>query len=182
MKNCIRCGKSFFGRRRIRLKDSEICGKCFRELGFDRSYDRLSDIYAYDDIKDGIDAYNDLFWKRKAVDASTSSFSVTMTGAQERDLVCTEEEREIFEAIRSVLADRGADLSLFRLVRVSDNYLTIKYGDWDLARIKYTTGAKWIQLPVLEASTERHYIESPDDVYMYADLLGNSIAHIEKYD
>lgn len=69
MKNCIRCGKSFFGRRRIRLKDSEICGKCFRELGFDKSYDRLSDIYAYDDIKDGIDAYNDLFWKRKAADA-----------------------------------------------------------------------------------------------------------------
>ena len=182
MKNCIRCGKSFFGRRRIRLKDSEICGKCFLELGFDKSYDRLSDIYAYDDIKDGIDAYSERRWRQDVSDAVTSSVSVTMTGAQERDLICTEEEREIFEAIRSVLADRGAGLSLLRLLRVSDNYLTIKYGDWDLARIKYTTGAKWIQLPVLEASTERHYIESPDDVYLYADLLGNSLAHIEKYD
>lgn len=182
MKTCIRCGKSFFGRRRIRLKDSEICGKCFRELGFDKSYDRLSDIYAYDDIKDGIDAYSERRCRQDVSDAVASSVSVTMTGAQERDLICTEEEREIFEAIRSVLADRGADLSPLRLVRVSDNYLTAKYGDWDLARIKYTIGAKWIQFPVLESSTERHYIESPDDVYMYADLLGNSLAHIEKYD
>ena len=94
---------------------------------------------------------------------------------QERDLICTEQEREIFNII-SEMAD--ADL---RLVRRCDNYVTAVYDDWDIARIKYTNRAKWIQFPVIDRGSTKHRIESVDDVRSMAEFVENSLSHIRKY-
>lgn len=68
-----------------------------------------------------------------------------------------------------------------RLVRKSDSYVTAAVGEWDLARFKYTARAKWIMFPTVEAKSQKHYIEDPEEVYNFADLLADSIAHIAKY-
>ena len=80
--------------------------------------------------------------------------------------------------IRSMVSDPDGQL---RLVRKSDSYVTAAVGEWDLARFKYTDRAKWIMFPTVEAKAQKHYIEDPEEVYDFADLLADSIAHIVKY-
>lgn len=94
---------------------------------------------------------------------------------QERERIATESEVEIFELLQQMA---GVEL---RLVRVSDNYVTAKYGEWDLARIKYTNKAKWVFFPIFETQKERHVIKAPEDVAEFAELVAKSIEHIKKY-
>lgn len=94
---------------------------------------------------------------------------------QQRDLICTEEEREIFEKIKEM---SGAGLDL---VRRSDNYVTASLGEWDLARIKYTNRAKWIQFPIFDRGSAKHKIEDVNDVSAFTDLITESVEHIRKY-
>lgn len=95
---------------------------------------------------------------------------------QERERIATESELEIFELLRSM---SGSDR--LRLVRKSDNYVTAIYRGWDLARFKYSPRAKWISFPTLEAGAPKHRITDPNDVASFADLLTESLAHIDKY-
>lgn len=92
---------------------------------------------------------------------------------QERERIATETELEIFEIIKSVT---GRDD--LQLVRKSPDYVTALLGDWDLARFKYTTRAKWIVLPVIEAGSKKHRFDSPGDVAAFADQLKASVEHI----
>lgn len=92
---------------------------------------------------------------------------------QERERIATESELEIFEVIKNVT---GRDD--LQLVRKSDEYVTALLGDWDLARFKYTTRAKWIVLPVIEAGSKKHRFNSPGDVAAFADQLKASVEHI----
>ena len=94
---------------------------------------------------------------------------------QERERIATESELEIFDLIRSMA---GHDMGL---VRKSDNYVTAVYKGWDLARIKFTNRAKWILFPVIESPSNKHRISDPSDVSEFADLVAESMAHIEKY-
>ena len=94
---------------------------------------------------------------------------------QQRDLICTEEERQIFFILQE-LAGTGLDL-----VRRSDNYVSVTLGDWDVARIKYTNRAKWIQFPILDRGSEKHKIGSVEDARSFADLVIKSVEHIKKY-
>ena len=181
MSKCVRCGSSFLTRRRIKLKDAEICGECFNELGFDKSYYKLTSLYSYDDIKDGLLSYVEKQEKKRLADAVLDSISVTINGAQERDLICTEEERKVHDEICQFFDDNEIDREQLRLVRVSDNYLTIKFGEWDLVRYKYGPRSKWISFPSIESRTDRHEISAPEDAINLAGLLLDSIAHIEKY-
>lgn len=62
MAKCIKCGGSFFGRGKIKLKDAEICFKCFDDLGFDHKVDVYgSRDLKWDEIKNGRHAY----WRNK---------------------------------------------------------------------------------------------------------------------
>lgn len=95
---------------------------------------------------------------------------------EERDVNPTDEEAEIFDLIRSTTGRDDIEL-----VRKSDSYVSAVIGELDLARFKYTTRAKWILLPVLEVGAPKHRIEEPEDVLSFADLLAESIAHIDEY-
>lgn len=98
---------------------------------------------------------------------------------QERDLICTEEERQIYNNLYAFLKDNEIDVTPLRFVRVSQNYVTAKYGEWDLARIKFTQRAKWLNFP--EADSEKHKITSPDELTDYADMILHSIKQISKF-
>lgn len=103
---------------------------------------------------------------------------------QERDLVCTEEERIIFRIICKICDDNGLDLSPMRLTRVSDNYVSAvmdsgsDYGVMDLARIKYTNRAKWI---MLGPDFKKTQISRPEDVLEMSDVVVNAYRFNEPY-
>ena len=171
MAKCIRCGGSFLKNRKIKLKDAVICAKCFQELGFDKSDYKFGDLWEYDEIKNGLE---------NATPTLTGSVNVTYGGKQ-RDLVCTEEEREIYDTVLEFFEGNGLDTDPLDFIRISDNYVTIKYGEWDLIRCKFTVRAKWLVFPVLEMSSEKHQIEAPEDVLDYEELITDSLEHIAKY-
>lgn len=101
------------------------------------------------------------------------SFSVGNYG-QERDLICTEPERQIFEIVLEMAGELLLDPEVLRLARVSDNYVSIVmdstkgYGAMDVARFKYTNRAKWIKYGPRFKKTD---IEVPDDVREYPEEL-----------
>lgn len=186
MKKCLRCGKPLLFAGKVKLADAEICTFCFKQLGFSLSDVYLADSYHYDEIKDGKDAYQNnriIEQKKQQIrDAALSSVSVKIVGAgEERDLICTEEERQIYDHICEIFNYNDISQEELKLVRVSDNYVTIKYGDWDLVRCKYTNRAQWLLFPTIERSDNKHEIGAPEDVFNYNDEILESINHIKEY-
>ena len=179
MAKCIRCGGSFLTRFKIKLKDAYICGKCAEELGLEKDFYKRSSLYSYEELKDGWDAYLDNRQKKKEADKIKAMVSVAHYG-EERDLICTEEERLIFEHIKVMFEELGLSSSQLKLVRVSDGYVTAKVEPWDIARIKYTNRAKWVFFPTSEK--EKVNITSPDDVETLKDQLTRTVEIIDKYD
>jgi len=95
---------------------------------------------------------------------------------EKRERIATESELEIY-----VLLCNMTGRDDFDLVRKSDNYVSMVLGDWDIARIKFTPRAKWVLFPIVESASSKHKITAPTDVSEFADLLADSIAHVEKY-
>lgn len=178
MSNCIRCGSGFLMRKRIQLKDADICGKCFKELGFDKRDLLTAAVYEYEKIKNGKTEYYAGAIKDQIRDDVVNSVSVSVTGAgAERDLVCTEEEREIFDRIVDEFPEDG-----LRLVRVSDNYVSVKRGDWDIVRMKFTNRAKWLMFPSIESGTNKFPIDEPREIEDFFASVLESIETAKKYD
>ena len=101
---------------------------------------------------------------------------------QERDLICTEQEREIYDTIRSLLDDYNLESALLRLVRKSENYVSVVIGtnddsSIDVARIKYTNRAKWIWT----YATGKVKINTPEDVVQFTDALCDGYRQAVKF-
>ena len=94
---------------------------------------------------------------------------------QERDVNATDDELKIFKALKEATR---RDL---RLVRKSDSYVTAMFGEWDLARFKFTQRAKWVSFPTAEVGPPKHKIMHPEDAAGFADLIAESLAIIDKY-
>lgn len=177
MSKCIRCGGSFLTRRRIKLKDAEICGKCFQELGFDKSYYLISQQYAYDDIKDGLSMYYANKQKEAAIDEIIAAKPIRFADyGQERERIATEGELAMFGILKKMVNDPN-----LKLIQKSDQYVSVVLGEYDLARIKYTPRAKWIVFPLSERRSEKLRIDSPGDVAQFSDLVRSSLDTIEKF-
>ena len=168
MAKCIRCGKSTLVKGHVKLADCAICTPCFKSLGFKLTDTATASMYKYDEIKDGRDAYNLNKQKDRIRQAALDSVSVKVANyGQARDLICTEQEREIYDTIRSLMDDYNLDSDLLRLVRKSDNYVSVVIGDTDVARIKYTNRAKWIWT----YATDKVNITTTEDVVQLTDAL-----------
>ena len=102
----------------------------------------------------------------------------------ERDLVCTEEERIIFRIISRICEENNLDIFPLRLTRVSDNYVSAvmdsgsDFGAMDMARIKYTNRAKWI---MFGPDFKKTQISRPDDVLKMAEDVVNAYRFNEPY-
>lgn len=94
---------------------------------------------------------------------------------QERERIATETEITIFRIIAELSGES------LRLVRKTGNYVSVVLDEWDVARIKYTPRAKWIQFPVVESSKVKHKLADPTDAEQFVDLIIQSIEHIKKY-
>lgn len=103
---------------------------------------------------------------------------------QERDLVCTEEERLIFRIICRICEENNLDVSPLRLTRTSDNYVSVvmdsgsDFGAMDTARIKYTNRAKWI---MFGPDFKKKQITRPEDVLSMAEDVLNAYRFNEPY-
>lgn len=177
MSKCAICEKSTALRGTVKIADAVICGKCFKDLGFSKNDLLTASLYHLNDIKDGRDAYYRKAIDRHAAayDAENASVSVANYG-QERDLVCTEEEREIFDLIVDEFPEDG-----LRLVRVSDNYVSVKRGDWDIVRMKFTNRAKWLMFPSIESGTNKFPIDEPSEIEDFFASVSDSIETAKKY-
>ena len=103
---------------------------------------------------------------------------------QDRDPICTEQEREIFDIIRSVCDDDNLESDNIVLMRKSDDYVSAvmpssqDYGDMDLARIKFTSRAKWIKLA---PDFDKVKLTSTEDVAEMADAVRAAYRFNEPY-
>jgi hypothetical protein len=98
---------------------------------------------------------------------------------QLRDINATSEELKMFETICGCISAEY-DHDRLQLVRKSDDYVTVVYGDWDIARLKFTKRAKWILIPN-EAKAPKRRMQEPSDVAMFASELSAAVAHAVKY-
>lgn len=96
---------------------------------------------------------------------------------QERDLICTEEERAMFDWISEHFPDDD-----LRLVRVSENYVTVKRGEWDIVRMKFTNRAKWLMFPTYEIKQIKHRIERTAEIEDFEAAIQESIETAKKYE
>lgn len=196
MGKCIRCGKDSFLFKHIELKDAKICKKCFRALGFDKSYDLISRVYSWNEIEDGLEEYyrkkNEVKRPPSLADLSDEEKELLIQGlmqyaprvehgGKEKGLDCEPEESEMFAILCSMYEDLGKNPEDIKLVRYSDNYVTAKLGESDLARIHWGPRAKWIVFPSTERHTNRHNIKAPEDVRAFGDLLKDSVENIEQW-
>lgn len=184
MAKCIRCGKSTIVRGHVKLRDAAICTPCFKQLGFKLTETAGASAYTYDEIKDGKDAYFDNRHKERIKDAVLSSVSVKVSGAgYGHDLICTEEEREIFDIIRSLCDDANYESDRLELIRRNDEYITIiiKADDGsplELARLKYTNKAKWIRFA---PEFEKIQLTDTEDITNYTENIYAAYAFNEPY-
>ena len=178
---CTHCGKFLFKKNATLLSDGQLCDKCVEALGFDVDEDRyLFRHLIYDNIKVGKEAYIQNYienQKRAIVEDAKKRIGVKIAHyGEERDIEATAEELEIFGILQEMTAPKE-----IRLVRVSDNYVSAKLGDWDLARFKYTDRTAWIFFPTLEKQKDKHQISDPEDVRSFSEIVRKSLEHIEKY-
>lgn len=98
----------------------------------------------------------------------------------ERDLVCTEEERIIFRIISYICEENKLDVAPLRLTRTSDNYVSAVMGAdaLDVARIKYTNRAKWIKIG---PEFKKADISRPEDVLNMSQDVVNAYRFNEPY-
>jgi len=116
-------------------------------------------------------------------EVTTMTFKMANYG-QERDLNCTDEEREAFGFVVQILEEAGLDTSMVRLMRKSDDYVSAvmtsssDYGDMDIARIKFTPRAKWIKTgPGFEKTKLAH----PSDVQNLSEKILTTYHFNEPY-
>lgn len=189
MAKCIRCSRGGMGvlHQAVKLKDKNyVCFKCYKELGGQPMKDLTTAplLYTYEDIKDGFDAMYERARKEKIAEAVRESVSVRMVGGGHGyDLDCTEEEREIFDIIRSRCDDVDLDPSVLQLVRKSKEYVSVimqsSNGDQlDLARLKFTDRAKWIRFA---PNFDKVQLEDTEDVAKISGAIFSAYRFNEPY-
>ena len=142
MSKCVRCGNSFLMRRKVKLKDALICGKCYNELGFDDYL--ISDSYRWDDIKDGYAAYrereNQKYWTQEA-----EKRGLTLPHYRQLfSLGATDMEVKIFATIYALLNDEGKDADAIEISSGDNGSVNLSVNGEIFISYKADGGVKWI--------------------------------------
>ena len=102
-------------------------------------------------------------------------------GGMNKDLDCEPEESEMFGILCSMYEALGRNPEALDFERYSSNYVTVKLGEWDVARMHWGPRSKWVMFPTVEISSTKHKVTAPEDVRQFKDLLEESVEFIEKY-
>ena len=104
-----------------------------------------------------------------------------------------EDENRIIYAILDKL---DVDTEMCKIEKNSTDYTTLKYKQYDLLRIKYTNGAKWIKILMVNKEIKNEYMDNPlfeaqknkneimwkstiDNIDDYIDILNKVIKNIK---
>lgn len=104
-----------------------------------------------------------------------------------------EDENRIIYAIFDKL---DVDTEMCKIEKNSTDYTTLKYKQYDLLRIKYTNGAKWIKILMANKELKNEYMNNPlfeaqknkneimwkstiDNIDDYIDILNKVIKNIK---
>lgn len=104
-----------------------------------------------------------------------------------------EDENRIIYAILDKL---DVDTEMCKIEKNSTDYTTLKYKQYDLLRIKYTNGAKWIKILIVNKELKNEYMDNPlfeaqknkneimwkstiDNIDDYIDILNKVIKNIK---
>lgn len=104
-----------------------------------------------------------------------------------------EDENRIIYAILDKL---DVDTEMCKIEKNSTDYTTLKYKQYDLLRIKYTNGAKWIKILMANKELKNEYMDNPlfeaqknkneimwkstiDNIDDYIDILNKVIKNIK---
>lgn len=66
-----------------------------------------------------------------------------------KEKTINQDEFIILQSIINILKNKF-DINNFSIISNTNNYLTLKYKDFDIARIKYTDKSKWISILILD--------------------------------
>lgn len=152
MAKCIRCGGSFLLRGKVKLADAELCGKCYKELGFDVDQSALliARSTKWADMKDGKVEYDRRQWaKRKAefADKESDRLGLFYADYQTLDkLECIDNEMKAVERVCALLEDESCKSSKITYEREPGGPLSAFLGDKLLYQLRYTKDVKWIRI------------------------------------
>lgn len=142
MSKCIRCGNSFLMHRKVKLKDAFLCGKCYKELGFDNYL--ISESYKWDEIKDGYEAYqerkNREFWEGEA---HKKGLTLPHFSALNK-IGATDTEVKIMSSIYAILKDEGKDAGLIEISAGDNGSVNLSVDGEIFLSYKADGGVKWI--------------------------------------
>lgn len=142
MDKCVRCNNSFLMRRKVKLKDALICGKCYNELGFDNYL--ISELYRWDDIKNGREAYWELEnQKSLKKEADKQGLSVPHY-RQLTKIGATDMEVKIFASIYALLKDEGKDADTVEIALGDNGSVLLSIDGIIFITYKADGGIKWI--------------------------------------
>jgi len=146
MSKCIRCGKSFLTRGKIKLADAEICYKCFDELGFDHKTGIYTgSLHKWEEIKDGADVMNQRKWDAEATKKAEAIGLNLKLYRQINRAEATDPEIRLLSAICSVLADEGRDIDAIDVALGDNGSLLLMIDGVVFIEYKSDSGVKWIR-------------------------------------
>lgn len=170
MAKCIRCGKSFLTRGKIKLADAEICCKCYDELGFDHKIGIYGgDSHKWEDIKYGRDA---LFARERTKRLASEASKIGLTLKLYKQLEAagaTSPETKLLSAICSVLADEGRDIDVIDVSLGDNGSLLLMIDGVVFIEYKSDGGVKWIRFD--NEGTEKVRITGPARINAIADRV-----------
>lgn len=160
MSKCIKCGKSFLARGKIKLADAEICYKCFDDLGFDHKTGIYTgSTYKWDDIKDGYAAMRE---RQYAKDIAIEAAQIGLNSKLYKQLHkagATDPEIRIMSTICALLSDDGRDIDALDVSLGDNGSLLVMIDGIVIIEYKSDSGVKWIRLP--HESEEKIRISGP---------------------
>lgn len=146
MAKCIKCGKSFFGRGKIKLADAEICFKCYDELGFDHKIDIYGGSrYRWDEIKEGRDVLNRRKWDAEATKEAAALGLNLKLYRQINRAEATDPEIRLLGAICAVLEDEGRDTDVIDAALGDNGSLLLMVDGVVFIEYKAEPNVKWIR-------------------------------------
>lgn len=93
------------------------------------------------------------------------SYSLKIQGAEVYDINAAPEDLFIYDHIKALCPSA-------ELVRMTDAYLTVRAGEFDLVRFKYTDRAKWVNIPLLDLGKVKRRFERLEDIKQFdADII-----------
>lgn len=146
MAKCMKCGKSFFGRIKIKLADAEICSKCYDELGFDHKTGLyIGSTYKWNDIKDGYDVMRDRENAKRLAKNAAEVGLIPKHYKQLNDAGATDPEIRILSAISALLSDEKRDVDVIDVALGDNGSLLLMIDGVVFIEYKSDSGVKWIR-------------------------------------